>query len=59
MRLIQLIAYPVVEGLHSDNNNNCSEHSICDVKFPKCDFGFTTVVQHAPPLSVIHGQFCM
>ena len=48
-RLIQLTAYPSAEsGLHSDNDDS-SKRSICDIKLPKCDFGFSTVVQHSPP----------
>ena len=36
-------------GLHSDNVD-CSKHCVCDVKFPKYAFGFTTVVEHSPTL---------
>ena len=43
-RLIQLTSAEY--GLHSDKND-CSKCSVCDVKFPKCDFGFSTVVQHS------------
>ena len=43
-------------GLH-----NCSKCSVCDVKFPKCDFDLTTVVPHSLPLYIytpatVHGS---
>ena len=52
LRLIQLSQCWIRFTWHSDSND-CSKRIVSDVKFPKCDFDISTVVQHSLPLSII------